>query len=97
MKKYVLTAIMGVFFCIGLTSMVNLSPPPNKQCRQICADPRMANSFSSTGSCVSYCNVCSNPSESAASTAVCFCKYIANVGDDNKFGECVNIVKGSNP
>ena len=101
MKKYVLTAIMGVLFCIGLTSMVSLSSPKDDpiNCKAFCTSGFGADLFSSRGECMSTCNVCANPSKSDGNQAVCLCKVALNFegcGTEEEvaiFGQCVNTVK----
>jgi hypothetical protein len=103
MKKFLLTAVMGVLFCIGLTSMVNLSSPKNHEsldCKELCASEELGEFFSNKGQCMSFCKVCTNPSQSTGNTAVCICKLVdAGVIEDDElqdknFGQCVKTVKG---
>ncbi len=80
--------------------MISMAPPPpvNTQCGALAKEfaAELAELGLSKGEFISLCNVCLNPSESAANQAVCVCKLL-NVFDEapgSNFGQCVNIVKG---
>ena len=95
MKKIFLSVFMSALFLIGSISLISMAPPPNTECSQF-AEEFTEELGISKGEFMSLCNVCLNPSESAANQAVCVCK-ILNVFDEapgSNFGQCVNIVKG---
>ncbi len=100
MKKIFLSVAMSALFLIGSLSMISMSPPaPKSQCAAISKEfaAELEELGLSKGQFISFCNVCFNNSESAGNQAVCVCK-ILNVFDEapgSNFGQCVNIVKGS--
>ncbi len=63
MKKVIFSSVMAVFMFVGLTSMMNTSPPGNVYtgCQADCAAFVAAGIFSSQGSCMSACNTCTTP------------------------------------
>lgn len=97
MKKFILVAAMGALFFIGLTSMINMSPPENTTCKDQCSVLVSLGIFQTQGKCMSACNTCLNKSENATQQAVCFCKVIDAIdGLENyglNFGQCVTLIK----
>jgi hypothetical protein len=97
MKKFILTAAMGVLLFVGLTSMAS-APPPPYDCASDCAFLTSIGLFPTNGACMSACRTCTNNGQ-GANRAVCECKLIdALYGLENlgvNFGQCVNIVKGN--
>ncbi len=95
MKKFLLTAAMGVLFFVGLTSMVK-APPPAFDCNGLCS--AIVGVFVPTqGQCMSTCRTCTNAltkDVGAGATANCVCKFFDVLGGVNgTHGECINAVK----
>ncbi len=90
MKKTILLAAMSVLFIVGLTSMVNMDPPPNTNCNEIC--DYFEGFGLSHGECMSTCNTCLNPGN--GNDAVCFCNFLDAIGileeAELNFGQCVS-------
>jgi hypothetical protein len=106
MKKVIFSSLMAMFMFVGLTSMVNHSPPSNSTCSDQCAVLVGNSIFSTQGECMSACNVCTNSSNSGATQiAVCVCNQEGSIHDGwpnhagQNMGQCVknikNILSGS--
>jgi NO-binding membrane sensor protein with MHYT domain len=98
MKKIFITAIMSCLLFIGLSSMVNMTPPAeNYDCQSDCEFLVGSGVFSTHGVCMSACRTCTGPSNSPTTFAVCVCKIAKDHGDLEElglnFGQCVNYVK----
>ena len=96
MKKFLLTAAMGVLFFVGLTSMVSMSAKQTQDCQGSCDYLVGAGLFPSHGACISACHTCTEPGNET-SYAVCLCKIFDAQGQLKdmgwNFGQCVTIVK----
>ena len=97
MKKFILTAAMGVLFFVGLTSMASSQADANTtDCQEACAYLIGAGLFSSQGACMSSCQTCT-AGGSQASYAVCLCKILDEHDQLEamgwNFGQCVTVVK----
>ena len=94
MKKFILTAAMGVLLFVGLTSMSHMAAP-NYDCKGYCEV--YGSYFTNQGACQSYCSTCTN-SGKGNTAIVCACKYYQAVGVLDalglSFGDCVQILKG---
>ena len=98
MKKFILTAAMGVLFFVGLTSMMSTPPPPPPfDFKEECAILIALGYFPNQGACVSTIATCGNPGQGEGKQAVCICNIIdALFGLENEginFGQCVTIIK----
>lgn len=104
MKKFLLTAAMGVMFFIGLTSMATMnSADPYPDCQEDCAFLVGIGAYPTHGACMSACHTCTSPANNVTPNyAVCICKIIQaefglqNAGFKN-FGECVTTLKSEDP
>lgn len=100
MKKFLLTAAMGVLFFIGLSSMASSAADPYPNCQEDCAFLVEFGVFPSHGACMSACHTCTEPG-GETTYAVCLCKFVRDVYggfEANGFknmGECVTTVKGN--
>ena len=98
-------------FCLAFVSCSDLDFGDANECNDICENASESGVFSNNGDCVSFCATCSNPSESAATQAICWCEYIEilietqggsweDSGLKNK-GQCIkavkNILNGEDP
>ncbi len=98
MKKLMMTAVMGVLFLVGLTSMISTPPPPPFDCNSACTELVGAGLFPTAGACQSACRTCTNPSN--GNYAVCICKNVGAFEDDpllgeKNMGQCLQLVKGN--
>ena len=92
MKKFILPAIMGALFIIGLTTTVSSSEPPaNSSVCKICPLFVELGFFETMGVCMSACNTCVNSGQGEVKSAICFCKQIP-IGEN--FGQCINLIRG---
>lgn len=101
MRKYLLTAITGTLFIIGLTSMATLAPLENKNCNTFCDGLIELGIFESKGACMSVCNTCNNPGQGNGHFAVCVCNLMDDLNGGleafgfNNMGECVTTISGN--
>ncbi len=93
MKKFILTAAMGVLLFVGLTSMTQMKAP-NYDCKGYCAV--YSQYFKNQGTCQSYCVSCTNSGNNGAE---CACKYYQAIGLLDflglNFGQCVSTLNGN--
>ena len=93
MKKFFFVAFMGAILFFSLTSMMNMDPPANSQCQEICLE--LGDLGLNHGQCVSFCNSCLNNGNTGP---VCICNEIdyldllEEFGFKN-FGQCVKFVR----
>ena len=69
-----LTSAMAVLFFVGLTSMVSKKATPSYPCTEVCRFYVEIGLFSTHGSCMSACRVCTNNGQGEVLADLCIRK-----------------------